>query len=275
MLNTYFFVPANKKKFIDKVPGLSAHNFIFDLEDSVSIDTYDEAFNNLREMQVQENFLIRPKLEFEGNSPVSANGLISLKKLGFTRFVLPKIENIRQLESVMKVLGKEDVKIILLVENPKLLINLKEVVESGIAEFIGIGLGSHDYTDFMGMKHTLDNLNYAENHVLNIAKAFDIDAIDKASMNLGDAASFEKECFAAFDSGYEAKFILSPFQLNIINSIKYYSDDEIREAELVFNEINNLPPEQFSVVKVNGVLYEKPHLKRLKRIIDWKDNAGI
>lgn len=275
MIKSFFFVPAVNPKFISKIPELKADNFILDLEDSVAPDKYSDAVANLENIVPRENFFIRPQVTFVNDELIEKDDLKVFTEIGYENFVLPKIENRRQLETVINCFGNKQKKIILLVENPKLLVKLNEIVESGMADFYGIGLGSHDYTDFMGMKHTPANLNYAENLVLNIAKANDILAIDKASMNLGDEKSFKDECFAGFDGGYDAKFIITPFQLNILNSLQYFTDDEINEAELVYNQIKDLPPEQFSVVKVNGVLYEKPHLKRIRKIIEWKENAGI
>ena len=154
--------------------------------------------------------------------------------------------------------------------------NLKEIVKGEIINITGITLGSHDYTNVVGMKHTTHYLYFARNYVLNVAKAFDLMAIDIASMNINDDEEFSNECLDAFNMGYDAKFVLHPQQLEVLKKTEYFNQEEVESALEIYEEIKTVDLDQFSVIKLNGKLYEKPHLKRIMKIVEWnKNNATI
>jgi len=162
------------------------------------------------------------------------------------------------------------------VENPLCLMNLKEIVKGKIINITGITLGSHDYTNVVGMKHTSHYLYFARNYVLNVTKAYDLMAIDIASMNIYDEEEFSNECLDAFNMGYDAKFVLHPKQLEVLKKTEYFSQEEVESALEIYKEIKTVDLDKFSVIKVNGKLYEKPHLKRIMKIVEWnKNNATI
>ena len=130
----------------------------------------------------------------------------------------------------------------------------------------GIGLGSHDYTDVIGMKHSLEYLSYARNHVLNMGKAHNLITIDIASMNIKDDQNFKDECLDAFNMGYDGKFILHPNQLNLLNEVEYYSSTEIDEAKKVYLDICKIADDSEAIIYIDGKVYEKAHIKRIKKI---------
>ena len=195
--------------------------------------------------------------------------------------MLPKISSNEEIMEIAKIAESnknyfyEKFQFILLVENPLCLLNLLEIVKKKLLNFICIAFGSHDYTDIMEMQHIPKNLSYPRYHIINIAKAYNLLSIDIASTNLTDEVDFENECLEAFSMGFHGKFILHPMQLKVINNAKYYSDEEIKETIGVYNIINNMIDEDFSIIKYNGKIFEKPHLKRTYKIISWNNNRNI
>ena len=92
-------------------------------------------------------------------------------------------------------------------------------------------------------------------------------------MNISDEQEFSSECIDAFNMGYDAKFVLHPQQLEVINKTEYFSKEEVKNALEIYEEIKTMDLVKFSVIKVNGKLYEKPHLKRIMKIIEWNKNS--
>lgn len=282
MLKSFFFIPANKDKFVKKVGLINADCFVFDLEDAVANNEINKCLERLNGLEIRDNYYVRPRIDFdEGNNP-ALKLLTNLIDIGFRKFLIPKIselDELKYLQKVLKLHGKyefEEYQFILLVENPLCLINLKEIVKSKIINITGITLGSHDYTNVVGMKHTLHYLSFARNYVLNVAKAYDLMAIDIASMNISDEKEFSDECLDAFNMGYDAKFILHPQQLEVLKKTEYFSQEEIEDALEIHKEIESMDLDTFSIIKINGKLYEKPHLKRVMKIVEWnKNNATI
>ena len=279
MLKTFFFIPSDKEKFVRNVSSIDADCFVFDLEDAIAIHETKACLERLNKLELHDNYYVRPRIEFnKGNIP-NVKMLNELIDIGFRKFLIPKISKLDELKNLQKVLMlKENYEFekhqfILLVEDPLCLMNLKEIVKSKIINITGITLGSHDYTNLMGMKHTPYYLFFARNYVLNVAKAYDLIAIDIASMNISDEQEFSSECIDAFNMGYDAKFVLHPQQLEVINNTEYFSKEEVKNALEIYEEIKTMDLVKFSVIKVNGKLYEKPHLKRIMKIIEWNKNS--
>ena len=278
MLKSYFFIPANRVDFINKIDRIKADYLIFDLEDSINDSIYYECVENLRSFKKRSNYFIRTKF-FENKRFISKNIDDSIK-LGFFNFVIPKLDEISQIVEIEEFMVKnfkndfEKYSFILLVESPKALMFLKEILLKTKLNIVALALGSHDYCRNIGMKHNLENLDFARQFVLNIARAFNLVAIDIASMQVSKLQYFEKEAMSAFEMGYEAKFILHPEQLKVLKNLVYYNKLEIKEAKEVLKIVEETNVEKFTVIKVGPKLYEKPHLKRFSDIIEWSENNG-
>ena len=282
MLKTFFFIPSDKEKFVRNVSSIDADCFVFDLEDAVAKNEAKACLERLNRLELHDNYYVRPRIEFnDGNIP-NLKILNELIDIGFRKFLIPKVSKLDELKYVQKVLMLdenyefENNQFILLVENPLCLMNLKEIITSKIINITGITLGSHDYTNVVGMKHTSHYLSFARNYVLNVAKAYDLIAIDIASMNISDEEGFSNECMDAFNMGYDAKFVLHPQQLEVLKKTEYFYQEEVKNALEIYEEIKTMDLDKFSVIKVNGKLYERPHLKRIMKIVEWnKNNTSI
>ena len=193
-----------------------------------------------------------------------------LQNLGYTNFIFPKINHNVELDSINKVLSsiKSPFKYILLVESPSLLISLHNIVDRHLEYISAIGFGSHDYCNRMNMKPSFFNTNYAKYLILNIGKAFNLTTIDTPSMELNNERDFEDECISSKNMGFDGKFILHPWQLNILNSAKYYSDCEVEEAVEIM-KILKQKNNEYEFIKHNNKIYEHPHINRLKYIYNW------
>ena len=282
MLKTFFFIPSDKEKFVRNVSSIDADCFVFDLVDAIAKHETKACLERLNRLELHDNYYVRPCIEFnDGNIP-NLKMLNELIDIGFRKFLIPKVSKLDELKYVQKVLMLdenyefENNQFILLVENPLCLMNIKEIVTSKIINITGITLGSHDYTNVVGMKHTSHYLSFARNYVLNVAKAYDLIAIDIASMNISDEEGFSNECLDAFNMGYDAKFVLHPQQLEVLKKTEYFYQEEVKNALEIYEEIKTMDLDKFSVIKVNGKLYERPHLKRIMKIVEWnKNNTSI
>lgn len=282
MLKTFFFIPSDKEKFIIKVSSIDADYFVFDLEDAVAKNEAKECLERLNRLELYDNYYVRPRIEFKAGNIPDMKMLNELIDIGFRKFLIPKISELDELKYIQKVLMSDNNyefknnQFIILVENPLCLMNLQEMVTSKIINITGITLGSHDYANFVGMKHTSHYLSFARNYVLNVAKAYDLIAIDIASMNISDEEGFSNECLEAFNMGFDAKFVLHPQQLEVLKKTEYFYQEEVKNALEIYEEIKTMDLDKFSVIKVNGKLYERPHLKRIMKIVEWnRKNTSI
>lgn len=271
MLKTYFYIPATRKKFIDKIPALNADEFVFDLEDAIAENEIESAFTNLEEVENRNQYIVRPRL-FTSSGNLKNKNLERLIDLGFRRFFIPKADTPQTLNDLLNVFNYYDIKNLewyYLVESPRALMYVKDVALSGKYPLKGLCLGAQDYAANLGMAYSPENINWARNYVLNVAKACQIEAIDMASMVLKDRQLFEQECLKGFRMGYDAKLIVHPAQLDVLQQVEYYTDEEIKHAKEISQKVNLNELKDFSVITIDGLIYEKPHITRIKKILEY------
>src|SRR5690606_35201677 len=125
----------------------------------------------------------------------------------------------------------------------------------------------------IGGVHDLKNLEYARQQLLYIARAIKISAIDIASMELSNASILEEEILDGVYKGYDAKFFIHPWQMNVFKSISLYSDQEIKWALNIQKEFNKVGSnEEFNPIVIEGQIIERPHLKKAKKIIKYYES---
>jgi hypothetical protein len=137
------------------------------------------------------------------------------------------------------------------VEGPSGLFELNKAMSMDVINIVGVGFGSHDYCNHMNIKHCKENFSFARQYVLNMAKAFNIEAIDIVCLNLEDVSVFIEECIDGFNLGFDGKFLIHPKQLDEISDIKFFSNEDIALA----NKIKNIKSSVFLIIS-DGELQE-------------------
>lgn len=272
MFSSYFFIPADKLKFVDKVPELHADYFIFDMEESVSENALVFCVGNLKKLpQIKDNYSVRISIDYR-NSDKSIQLIRDLYQLGFKTFMLPKLNNNDEFSSFLQSIPfdlLENIKFGILVESPSLLIDFYRIARVYKKYISVVLIGSHDYCNTMGCKHTDDNLIYLRLKLLAECKALDLPLVDCVSTDFTNIDRFEEECVASCNSGFDGRAIIHPKQLQAFNNARYYTKEEVREALKVKGYVDKIDKASFSTLNVDGKLYEKPHLKRIYNIAEW------
>ena len=99
-------------------------------------------------------------------------------------------------------------------------------------------------------------------------KAFDVDYIDGVDLNLKDFTQLRKECLFAFEIGASGKFLIHPLQIKELKSVEYLSEIELEEMNIVYQKVKDIPDDSIEVYTINGKVYEKPHIQRIKLLIN-------
>lgn len=267
-MNKYFFIPAFNEKYISNKDNLNSDYFVFDLEDSVKGDYFEKSVNNILNIKFKNNYFVRLKI-FYNSKDDYINGL---RKNKINNFILPKIENLDQLTYISEIINNDSC--IVLFESPLGILNAEKIIESKILNISGIGFGSHDYCNHLGMKYNFNNLYYTRFKLLNIAKAFDIKVIDVVNINLFEKEEFVKEVKDGFYLGFDGKFLIHPNQIHYFDEIEFFSKEETETAKYLVKEYNLLENYEIGVIKYKDKIYEKPHIKNLIKIYNWsKSNA--
>ena len=268
MIQSYFFIPANRIAFVSKVHTLDADNFIFDMEESVREKDIDLCIENLKNIgEIKDNYWLRLPTEDNEKYDQIVNAIFDL---GFRKILLPKINTAEQIESITNRFPVTNYTFGILVETAQALVNFSSIAAK--AQYLKLVLiGSHDFCNEIGCLHTEENMVYLRQKLLVECKALFIPIVDYVSTNFSDLTQYQQECIRANDMGFDGKAIIHPKQLQAFNNALYYTEDEVAEAQKVMNAIDQLPEGSFATINVNGYLYERPHLKRLKSIIEWNN----
>jgi len=272
-MQIYFFVPATKLHKIPSVLDLGVDKIIIDLEDAVSFSDGPQVLEGLLfKPELNEHFIRVPVINVQSKK-LDFSVIRKLISAGFTNFMLPKLQSFKQFKTLSEEVNLASYSIILLVENPRLLMETPMILNEFPDLFHGICLGSHDYISETGGLHNLTNLEHPRYLILNYARMADILAIDIASMELNDRANLENEILDGFNKGYDAKLIIHPWQLHLFNQIQFYSIEDFDWAKKVLNALSMINGiENFNPVVINGSIVERPHLKRAEKIINWFKN---
>ena len=280
LLRSLLFIPANRKKMLDKMDILKPDAFILDLEDSVPEEYKDLARDNILEKlresrQDGNNIFIRINEIDSRHVYKDIDKTIKLEILGY---ILPKFENTVQLKKIMDYISKKEkeykipseIKIILMIESSR---GLLELDNNGIISdrIIGLALGGEDYLFSLAVLGRIseDMLDFARKKIILHAKAEGILSIDTVYKDFKDIEGLKKELRKIVSMGFNSKLAIHPNQIDIINSAFTPSEEEIEKMKMVLRYKEKILSQ--GAININGVMYDLPHLKWSQKIKDYLD----
>ena len=272
LMKAYFFVPSDRADFLVKARELNYDELIIDFEDSIQLSDVKVSLKNLDQYGRHDEDWIR--ISTQNDFEPYLDQIISM---GYTRFVLPKIANLIHLERLLnETLEKvKNLRLIILVENPEIYLSLKSILSKWSTSINGIAFGSHDFCSLLDLKHDLKLLESVRLELRILAGMFNKEVIDVASMNISEKDSFQDEIRSGFDLGFRSKFIIHPFQLDILNQFPFYNEIEVADSIEILGHLKD-GKQQNAVITHRGKIYEKPHINRLLEIKNWgKSYYGI
>ncbi|MFT6850615.1 MAG: citrate lyase subunit beta/citryl-CoA lyase [Sphingobacteriales bacterium] len=269
-MQTFFFVPYGKIKFLEKLKDLTFDFLIVDLEDSVSWDDVENVNpSSIKKYLKPSESYVRIRWE-EENQSVIERSLEIIKALEIKNVIIPKFDGIKELRKVWESLSVEenDLKISILIETPLSLIDLGEILSTFKIE--AIGLGSHDFQNIIGTPGSDVLINYALTKLIIQGKARGVNCIDVACLEFSDKNVFRKELVRATELGFDGKFIIHPSQLEEINNYNPYPEKDILIAKKLHQFIFEIGgASNFSIIKIEGRVIEKPHLAYFRKIFKY------
>ena len=253
------FVPA-KEKMLAKIPTMKADAYIIDLEDSIPEEKKEEALtcviDYLDGLTTVSNIIVRI------NSNHAERELSKLTHYSEIGFMLPKYEENNPYDILENRLNGHYT--IALIESPKAIVELKDICKKKYIS--ALAFGAEDYTANVNMDNSVDYLFFQKSILVTFAKAYDLPVFDTPSFKLNDEAEFEREVKNALSLGFDGKMAISPKHVQFINDIF-----KSNEFEYMRSIISRYEEDGNAVVVIDGKVYEKMHINRLKNII--KENS--
>lgn len=269
MLNSYFFVPATKLEKIHHVKKMVVDEIIIDFEDAIISSERNNYFKILKTISNINDYWFRVPLRNAFNDLINIDFIKELNSIGVDKIVLPKLKSGEELLNIINSFSEN--KFIVLIEHPRLLIEIKDLITHNplvLKSILGIGLGSHDLMTFLEAKHGESQLDYPRKQVLYIAKAYGLTAIDIASMNIFNEQEFIAELKYGSDNGYNGKFLIHPNQIEWLTNYIKHDTELLVWAKRVVSKL----PEGFNGGSIapfilDKQVIEKPHVLKALKII--------
>lgn len=257
-IKSLLFVPA-KEKMMNKISSLSSDGYIIDLEDSINEGEKAEALELLCSLLSEHSewsdiFIRLNKTHFEEEA-IALNGF----NVGF---MLPKFESPEEYARIDRVWSKH--KLIALVETPMGVINIQQIAQCSWVD--AIAFGAEDYTASVNMLNDDIMLLPIKSTLIAHAKAYNKKVYDTPSFKLNNEAEFEQEVKNAMNLGFDGKLAISPKHIQFINET--FNSNDLNYIKSV---IERYQADGNAVVVIDGKVYEKMHINRLKKII--KENS--
>lgn len=268
MFKNYFFVPANKEKFLVKSNTLdNIDHRIFDLEDSILSSELENAFKLLTKINIKNTDWIRIPLIQDQLNQITKNNM----KIGINNYVIPKFEGFKELQKILDIIlnVNPEARFILLIENAKSYIDLEKSLSLYSNHIEGISLGIHDFSFSTGIKNDYQVLHDIRLNIMLLATAYSVNAIDIVSTNTKNDQYFKAEVLDGFNIGYRSKFLIHPQQLEAMKSIDYYSKDEINEYKNVLEYFSLNIEGKEALFSFKNKVYEKMHIQGIIKIVQW------
>ena len=269
-MKSFFFVPANSKKYLSKIDSLNSNEIIIELEDGIPSDEIEYSLSLLKDIKDKDKLWIRPKLDYYINE---TSLLIHLLNFGFKKIILPKIKNKNHFFEISSQLQNYDnLNIIILVEYPKLLLELETILSN--YKIYGLAFGMHDFAREFGVKPNHELFSTYAKQILLISKAFGIKYIDSPSMQLSNdsESKFKEELLDMKNLGADGKFLIHPKQLIWFNNIDLYYRSEIDWALSISNKVNIYDNKtNHKTIIIDNEIIEKPHIELAIKILEWND----
>lgn len=265
MIDSYFFIPGDKPNYLNKIDTINADYIVIDLEDAVSINNKQLAIELVLALTFNQNMFVRVPFFDECYSKSQLKALIN-KFEG--QVVLPKINTFDDINKVISISETTELKMIVLIENPTSFLATPEILKMFSNQIHAIGFGSHDFCSITGIKHTLEHLKHYKRQLILSAKAYNVNFLDGVDLDLKNFDQFKKECVFAFEAGADGKFIIHPLQLEELRKVDYMTNEEINQLKLVYEKIKDVSMNDIDVFTIDGKVYEKPHVKRIKYLIE-------
>ncbi len=285
-MRSLLFTPADSAKKLDKAMTSGADAVIVDLEDSISPQgkaaARVSAADFLKDAVKQASrpyLLVRVNGLATGLIDADLDAVIPAKP---DAIMLPKAEggaaiihadaklNVRE---AIAGLPQGHTKIVAIATETAAALFLAGTYRGASERLSGLTWGAEDLSAELGAEANrdaqgrwLDPYRFARTLCLAAAAHAEVQAIDTVFVDFRNSEGFRRECEEARRDGFTGKMAIHPAQVPIINEVFTPTQEAIARARAVVEAFAASPGA--GVVGIGGVMYDRPHLARAKRLVE-------
>jgi citrate lyase subunit beta/citryl-CoA lyase len=285
-MRSLLFVPADSPKKLDRAMTSGADALIVDLEDSVAYDgkakARDSAAAFLKDATAAATrpyLLVRVNGLQTGLTDADLDAIVPAKP---DAIMLPKAEGggaVVHADAKLAVreaingLPDGHVKILALATETAASLFLTGTFAGASARLSGLTWGAEDLSVDLGAQANrdadgrfLDPYRLARSLCLAGAAAAQVPALDTVYVDFRNHDGFRRECEEACRDGFVGKMAIHPTQVPIINEVFTPNAAALAQAQAIVDAFTANPGA--GVVGIGGVMYDRPHLARAKRLLE-------
>jgi citrate lyase subunit beta / citryl-CoA lyase len=272
------FVPGNNSRFLEKAKKLESDIVCFDLEDSVP-DIEKVNARKLIKNALKSHKLYKSSIFVRTNSPTSGkipNDLKEVIQKGIDGIVIPKVNNVKELQKIVKTLSGlekkqklKPIQIIPSIESAEGVVNTYNIASFG-KRIPAVVFGVFDLLNDLGVEYTKESEGekYSRGKIPVDAHAAGIVAIDAIWQDLKDSKGFQKDCKTGRSLGYSGKSIIHPDQISIVHKSFYPNKTEILWAEKVCKVYSESTKKGKGATTVDGKMIDEVHFKQAQALLE-------
>ena len=284
-MRSLLFVPGDSPSKLEKALASPADALIIDLEDSVAAERKAQARSvALGFLERAQGLPQRPSLMIRVNSLDS--GLTDADLAGVLAgrpdaIMLPKAEGAQSvigLDAKLTVfeaihgIMEGATQILALATETAAALFLAGTYRNASSRLLALSWGAEDLSLELGAETNrgadgafTEPFRLARSLCLAGAAAARIDALDTVYVDFRDLTGLRREAEEARRDGFVGKLAIHPAQIAVINEVFTPTPAGLADAQRIVDAFHAQP--EAGVIAVAGVMYDRPHLERAKRLL--------
>ncbi len=279
------YMPGDDRRKIEKSLTLGVDCICMDMEDGVALNRKAEARASIT--------LALRDLDF-GNAEKLAR--INAVGSGFEQsdltevlhqhpdgIVIPKVEAPEQIQWASEIIeatelargwGVNSIRILVLVETAKGILNLKEIASHPRLD--AIIFGGEDFAASIGATRTPEatELLYARSAIVTACAAYDLQAIDIVAIDFKNPEALRAEAEFGAKLGYSGKQIIHPAQVEPVQVAFTPSGAAITSAQYLVAAFEMYQAQGTGTFALDGKMIDMPLLKNAQKVLERAKAAG-
>ncbi|MGM0590261.1 MAG: HpcH/HpaI aldolase/citrate lyase family protein [Halobacteriota archaeon] len=264
------FSPGDRPKLMWKAPNLGSDVVVFDLEDAVGPTKKDEARTAVHDVLADPDFDPDAEVLVRVNRDDAAADIDAVvdDDVRLDGVMVPKVSGTGDVTTVRERLAEagRPVPLLAQIESARGLLRAEDIAfAEGVDALV---FGAEDFAADVGATRTDEGTEmlYAREHLVLIASAAGIDAIDTVYTDFEDSEGLAAETEFALTLGFDGKLAIHPAQVSVINDAFTPPPEQIEWAQKVLAARDEAAAEDRGVFRVDGEMIDAPLVTQAERI---------
>lgn len=278
MIKSLLFIPGNREKMLNKAEKSEADAVIFDLEDSIVESEKKRArmilsdFLYAFENNSSKKIIVRTNAERE----LLKDDIVSTVKSNMVdSYMIPKatVSMLEVIEELLEELpGGDNITLIPMIESPEGILDMRDIMKAS-PRITGALFGAEDYTTQMGLKRTVEGeeIVVARNLFAITCRASGIEAYDTPFVDVRNEDGLLRDAEKGKAMGMTGKAAIHPKQIETINRVYRYTEDEIRKARMIVKESEAAKEKGLGAFSLDGEMIDLPVIIRAQKLLESID----